>query len=235
MTSNFACVIKVAPPKLGQVFETVRECGATAGPRRAHKCALRFAAAWGYRGTLVGELAARTSLRGDVESAHPADAIELYNPAACGLFGGGVVGGGFSSRRSCTVVFRSPPRLSWMAVSRSCQSRVPLRVPAAGTYIVMPTNGDTGPVEGVAPSSVVVKIGSTASPGARFLSQVELLKILIVDGMRCVSPNARPRCAGKRHGHDAARLCRLPRAARPLPRAARRRARPQAPAVAAQL
>jgi hypothetical protein len=40
----------------------------------------------------------------------------------------------------------------------------------------MTTNGDTGPVEGVASSSVVVKIGSTASPGARFLSQVGLLK-----------------------------------------------------------
>ena len=46
--------------------------GATADPRRAHKCALHFAAAWGHRGTLVGELAARTSLRGDVEVAHPA-------------------------------------------------------------------------------------------------------------------------------------------------------------------
>ena len=67
-----------------------------------------------------------------------------------------------------------------MAVSRSCQSRVRLRVPAAGTYIAMTTNGDTGPVEGVASSSVVVKIGSTASPGARFLSQVGLLKILII-------------------------------------------------------
>ena len=30
------------------------------------------AAAWSHRGTLVGELAARTSLRGDVEVAHPA-------------------------------------------------------------------------------------------------------------------------------------------------------------------
>ena len=28
------------------------------------------AAAWGHRGTLVGELAARTNLRGDVEVAH---------------------------------------------------------------------------------------------------------------------------------------------------------------------
>jgi len=54
------------------VFESVRECGATAGPKWAHKCALHFAAAWGHRGTLVGELAARTGLRGDVEVAHPA-------------------------------------------------------------------------------------------------------------------------------------------------------------------
>ena len=53
-------------------FETVRETRATADPRRAHNCALHFAAAWGHRGTLVGELAARTSLRGDVEVAHPA-------------------------------------------------------------------------------------------------------------------------------------------------------------------
>ena len=53
-------------------FESVRECGATAGPKWAHKCALHFAAAWGHRGTLVGELAARTGLRGDVEVAHPA-------------------------------------------------------------------------------------------------------------------------------------------------------------------
>ena len=42
-----------------------------------------------------------------------------------------------------------------------------------------------GPAEGVAPSPVVVKIGPTASPGARFLSQVEhLTKILVVGGMR---------------------------------------------------
>ena len=53
-------------------FFCVRECGATAGPKWAHKCALHFAAAWGHRGTLVGELAARTGLRGDVEVAHPA-------------------------------------------------------------------------------------------------------------------------------------------------------------------
>ena len=31
--------------------------------------------------------------------------IELDNPAACGLFGGGVVGAGFSSRLSCASIF----------------------------------------------------------------------------------------------------------------------------------
>ena len=44
-------------------FETVREIRCYCWPRRAHTCALHFAAAWGHRGTLVGELAARTSLR----------------------------------------------------------------------------------------------------------------------------------------------------------------------------
>ena len=69
--------------RLGSGFETVRECGATAGPRRAHKCALHFAAAWGHRGILVGELAARTSLRGDVEVAHPATYPCFSTPPRC--------------------------------------------------------------------------------------------------------------------------------------------------------
>ena len=72
MTSNFAYVIKVAPPRLGSVLRPYVKHGATADPRRARKCALHFAAAWGHQGTSVGELAARTSLRGDVEVAHPA-------------------------------------------------------------------------------------------------------------------------------------------------------------------
>ena len=66
--------------------------GATAGPMRAHKCALHFAAAWGHRGTLVGgELAARTSLRGDVEVAHhpatfPGFSTPPRRPRACLIF-----------------------------------------------------------------------------------------------------------------------------------------------------
>ena len=72
MTSAFAYVIKVTTLRLGSVLRPYVKHGATADPRWAHKCALHFAAAWGHRGTLVGELAARTSLRGDVEVARPA-------------------------------------------------------------------------------------------------------------------------------------------------------------------
>ena len=64
--------------------------GVIAGSRRAHKCALHFAADRGHRGTLVGELAARKSLRGDVELAHPATypgfSTPLRLPRACLIF-----------------------------------------------------------------------------------------------------------------------------------------------------
>ena len=53
-------------------FQVRRGCATFPSAARGRTATDDGAAAWGHRGTLVGELAARTSLRGDVEVAHPA-------------------------------------------------------------------------------------------------------------------------------------------------------------------
>ena len=68
-------VSKMAPPiskRFISNFQVRRGCATFPSAARGRTATDDGAAARIHRGTLVGELAARTSLRGDVEVAHPA-------------------------------------------------------------------------------------------------------------------------------------------------------------------